>query len=85
MKKHRTHKNVAQKSIQADKRRAIRRFRHEVDRKLTRKLYRITNVILDGHFKGVKTSPLLAANIGKVTAYMRKSRRHPSLLDSLTV
>jgi len=84
MKRHKKHRNVAPKTIQADKRRAIRRFRHEKERKLTRKLFRMTNLILEGQFEGVKNSPLLAVNIGKVTAYLRKSRQHHSLLDSLT-
>jgi hypothetical protein len=84
MKKHRKHRNVAQKTIRADKRRAARRRKHEEERKLVRKLGHIAEEIRDGHFEGVRTSPLLALNVGKVTAYLRKYRQHPNLLDALS-
>jgi hypothetical protein len=83
MKRQRKYKSVASKSIHADKRRAKRRVAHEADRKLARKLYHIAEQINQGHFAGVKNSPLLACNLHRVRRYLNRGI-NPELLDVLS-
>lgn len=84
MKKHWKHKSsCTQRRIIADKRRQAKRATHQAERTRRRKLVNIAEEIRMGNFEGVKTSPLLAVNIGWVKAYLRKSSPQQSFLDAL--
>ena len=59
-----------QKKMNAERRREIKRMRREHQRKLKRKLWHIVEQIRIGNYKGVKSSPLLRANLGLVRKMM---------------